>query len=51
VPGNLIIFNGPDKSVEDLRRAVDNRSLIHIDHFDELYTLIGILEGTEKEHA
>lgn len=48
VPGNLIIFNGPDKSVEDLRMAVDNRSLIHIDHFDELYALIELLEGTEK---
>ena len=34
VPGNLILFNGPDKSVDDLRMAVDNHSLIHIDHFD-----------------
>ena len=46
VPGNLIIFNGPDKSVEDLKKAVENRSLIHIDHFDELYSLIEMLEGT-----
>ena len=35
VPGNKIIFNGPDKSVEDLKRAISNNSLIHIDHFDE----------------
>ncbi len=49
VPGNLIIFNGPDKSVDDLKMAVDNRSLIHIDHFDELYALIELLEGTEKK--
>ncbi len=49
VPGNLIIFNGPDKSREDLRLAVDNRSLIHLDHFDELYTLIELLEGTGKK--
>jgi len=48
VPGNLIIFNGPDKSVDDLKMAVDNHSLIHIDHFDELYALIELLEGTEK---
>jgi len=48
VPGNLILFNGPDKSTEDLRLAVDNRSLIHLDHFDELYTLIEMLEGTGK---
>jgi len=46
VPGNLIIFNGPDKSVADLKKAVENRSLIHIDHFDELYSLIEMLEGT-----
>ncbi|MDD2931970.1 MAG: hypothetical protein PHO39_09920, partial [Fermentimonas sp.] len=48
VPGNLIIFNGPDKSAEDLKIAVDNGSLIHIDHFDELFTLIETLEGTEN---
>lgn len=47
VPGNLIIFNGPDKSAEDLLTATTNGSLIHIDHFDELYTLIQILEGTQ----
>lgn len=49
VPGNLIIFNGPDKSVDDLQLAVDNHSLIHIDHFDELYTLIEMLDGTERK--
>lgn len=49
VPGNLIIFNGPDKSAEDLKRAVDNKSLIHIDHFDELFSLIELLEGTETK--
>ena len=40
VPGELIIFNGPDKSMEDLRKAIQNSSLIHIDHFDELYDII-----------
>ena len=40
VPGNKIIFNGPDKKDEELIRAARNNSLIHIDHFDELYTLI-----------
>ncbi|MBK6966172.1 MAG: diaminopimelate decarboxylase [Bacteroidales bacterium] len=34
-----IIFNGPGKSTEDLRKAAENGSLIHIDHLDELYTL------------
>ncbi|MFM1874898.1 MAG: hypothetical protein RL266_635 [Bacteroidota bacterium] len=39
VPGSKIIFNGPDKTVEELKLAMDNKSLIHIDHLDELYTL------------
>ncbi len=39
VPGDKILFNGPDKSVEDLRMAITNNSPIHIDHLDELYTL------------
>ncbi|MFO7824303.1 MAG: alanine racemase [Cyclobacterium sp.] len=40
VPGESIIFNGPDKSKENLRKAIQNSSLIHIDHFDELYEII-----------
>ena len=44
VPGNEIIFNGPDKSEDDLVKAVENNSLIHIDHFDELYDLIQVTE-------
>ncbi len=43
-----IIFNGPDKTVDDLTKAISNDSLIHIDHLDELYTII---ELTEKLHA
>jgi diaminopimelate decarboxylase len=39
VEGSKIIFNGPDKSEADLRKAVTNNSLIHIDHLDELYLL------------
>jgi diaminopimelate decarboxylase len=37
-----IIFNGPHKSEEELKSSVLNGSLIHIDHFDELYLLIRI---------
>jgi len=48
VPGNKIIFNGPDKSKEDLLKAVKNGSYIHIDHFDELYDLINIADTSEK---
>ncbi|MFZ4454980.1 MAG: hypothetical protein ACOYOT_02040 [Bacteroidales bacterium] len=44
VPGNKIIFNGPDKTDEQLISAAQNNSLIHIDHFDELYSLIKLSE-------
>ncbi|MDO9634647.1 MAG: hypothetical protein Q7J05_06330 [Paludibacter sp.] len=44
VPGNKIIFNGPDKSEEQLVAAAKNNSLIHIDHYDELYALIRLSE-------
>lgn len=49
VPGNKIIFNGPDKTENDLRIAVENNSLIHIDHFDELYMLADVVKGTGKK--
>jgi diaminopimelate decarboxylase len=42
VPGEQIIFNGPDKSRDDLAKAIANGSLIHIDHFDELYEIIDL---------
>ncbi|MFA6128716.1 MAG: alanine racemase [Bacteroidales bacterium] len=44
VGGRQIIFNGPDKSDEDLLKAINNHSFIHIDHFDELYTLIRLAD-------
>ena len=40
VPGSQIIFNGPYKSPSDLKMAIENNSFIHIDHFDELYSVI-----------
>lgn len=45
VPGNKIIFNGPDKTSEDLLLAAKNQSLIHIDHFDELQMLADVLQA------
>jgi diaminopimelate decarboxylase len=48
VPGEKIIFNGPDKSLEDLKTAIENGSLIHIDHLDELYTLLELAKLTER---
>jgi diaminopimelate decarboxylase len=44
VPGNKIIFNGPCKTDEQLIIAARNNSLIHIDHYDELYSLIRLSE-------
>lgn len=49
VPGNKIIFNGPDKSKDDLKKALENGSLIHIDHFDELYDCMEIARDTGKK--
>lgn len=49
VPGNKIIFNGPDKREEDIRLAIENDSLLHIDHFDELYFLIEICEKLDRK--
>ncbi len=45
VDGRKIIFNGPNKSEEDLSKAMKNDSLIHIDHLDELYTLTELAEN------
>lgn len=42
VPGDKIIFNGPDKSKADLTMAIKNASLIHIDHLDELYMIMDL---------
>ena len=46
--GSQIIFNGPDKTDEDLKKAIENDSLIHIDHFDEMYSIIAISENSGK---
>jgi len=49
VQPQYIIFNGPSKTFEDLRTATENGSLIHIDHFDELYMLQEVAEKTGKK--
>ncbi|MGQ1786034.1 MULTISPECIES: hypothetical protein [unclassified Saccharicrinis] len=49
VPGNKIIFNGPDKSREDLTIAINNESLIHLDHQDEFYDIQSITKETGKK--
>lgn len=49
VPGNKIIFNGPDKSEAELKEAVENNSLIHIDHLDELYMIKELASHSKKK--
>jgi diaminopimelate decarboxylase len=49
VPGEKILFNGPDKSDDDLTVAIQNNSLLHIDHLDELYTIMEIAEKLDKK--
>jgi len=46
VPGDRILFNGPEKSMADLEAAIRNDSLIHIDHFDEIRQLTEACERT-----
>jgi diaminopimelate decarboxylase len=48
VEGKKIIFNGPEKTVEDLEKAIRNDSLIHIDHLDELYTITDLAQKLMK---
>ncbi len=48
VKGSQILFNGPDKSVEDLTLAINHNAFIHIDHFDELYLLIELTRKLKK---
>jgi diaminopimelate decarboxylase len=47
VPGPRIVFNGPHKPAEDLRRAVRDEAFVNVDSFDELVALeeIAAVEG------
>ena len=44
VAGRDIIFNGPAKTEEELRRAMYEGAMIHVDHFEELRMLERIAE-------
>ena len=48
VPTEKIIFNGPDKTKDDLKVAIEGNSPIHIDHLDELYSIIELTETLEQ---
>ncbi len=47
IPGARIVFNGPNKSIAALERAVDEEALIQVDHFEEL----AALEAIAKQHS
>ncbi|MFX5968800.1 hypothetical protein ABTE68_20555, partial [Acinetobacter baumannii] len=49
VPGDKIIFNGPEKTEAELILAINNDSLIHIDHVEELYQLIDLADTLNKK--
>ncbi len=48
VSGKKIIFNRPDKTTDALAKGIKNESLIHIDHLDELYTILELTETIDK---
>lgn len=49
VPGDKILFNGPDKTTEEIMSAIKNNSVIHIDHFDELYEITSLVSEGDKK--
>ncbi len=49
LPGSRILFNGPEKSKEDLTLAINEGATLHIDHFDELYLLIKTARTLQKK--
>jgi diaminopimelate decarboxylase len=49
VDGSRIIFNGPDKTMESLEKAIQNNSLIHIDHLEEFYSIREAAPRTGKK--
>ena len=47
--GNQIIFNGPEKSKEDLERAIQDGAMIHLDSLDEFYFLGELAQKLNKK--
>jgi len=44
-----IIFNGPDKTRSDIELLIENSSMIHIDHAEEMYMLIQVAGEMKKK--
>lgn len=51
MPGNRIIFNGPYKTMAELRRAVDEGAMIQVDNRDEALALARLAEERNGEIA
>ncbi|BAX81922.1 alanine racemase [Labilibaculum antarcticum] len=49
ISGDQIIFNGPEKSKEDLERAITDGAMIHLDGLDEFYFLGELAEKLNKK--
>ncbi|MGZ2369294.1 alanine racemase [Ancylomarina sp. YFZ004] len=49
ISGNQIIFNGPEKSKEDLERAINDGAMIHLDSLDEFYFLGELAQNLNKK--
>ena len=49
ISGENIIFNGPHKSMQALKKAAQEGAKIHIDHFDEIDDLEKIANELNKE--
>lgn len=49
IPGDQIIFNGPHKSNDILRKAVDENAMIQIDHLDEVFDLEKIGKSMDRK--
>ena len=48
VPGNTVVFNGPYKKKEELKKASKEGALINVDHLDELKILEEIASELER---
>ncbi|GJM16202.1 MAG: diaminopimelate decarboxylase [Thermodesulfobacteriota bacterium] len=49
VPGNLIVFNGPFKTKDQLEKAIDEGAIINVDHSDEIEQLEQIASELGKK--
>ena len=49
ISGDQIIFNGPEKSKEDLERAITDGAMIHLDSLDEFYFLGELAQKLDKK--